>query len=445
MMTRATRKLRKGIWLVRVVVAAAIGVTVRLTRRALRLKPRIWYGPSPMVWTRDLVASARLAGYPARSVVLHARPARYEITTSTDFDRDLESTDLAWDERHWSAMADLMRHGDVWVAHFDSHFFRTEARRQNRLAVRSIKALGIRIIAFPHGNDVNHVDGRPTRYGWVERLQKDYPDWDLAAQRSVVSERIALWTDFADLVIAPDRAVAGFLPRYELLFKCFGIDTEELRPSAEPAQHLDRPRLVHAPNHRHVKGTDVLVEAIERLSANGFDAEFRLVEKIPRREALAIYADADIIADQFMIGAFGVFALEGLSLGKPVLTYIDPAERADRIFALPIVNATPENLVAVLAALIRVPELRVRLGKAGRESVVRYHSLDAMAEIWAQLFEHVWREMPLRLESTRHFEPQRTAPASTEDPSRPEFWPVEVSDLMPEIESAIAAVRPVRS
>ena len=35
-----------------------------------------------------------------------------------------------------------------------------------------------------------------------------------------------------------------------------------------------------------------------------------------------------MIADQFLIGAYALFAIEGMALGKPVVCYLKPAVRA---------------------------------------------------------------------------------------------------------------------
>ena len=137
------------------------------------------------------------------------------------------------------------------------------------------------------------------------------------------------------------------------------------------------------------------------------------------------------------MGAYGMFALEGLALGKTVLTYLDQEHLGDPVFNLPIVNANPDNLERVLGVLLQVPELRARIGQAGRQAAERYQSIEALAEVWAQLYRHVWWGEPLRLEQTRHFSPERKPRSFTEDPAHGDFWPVPVDDLMPEIHAAL--------
>jgi hypothetical protein len=195
--------------------------------------------------------------------------------------------------------------------------------------------------------------------------------------------------------------------------------------------------VIHAPQHRAIKGTDFLLAAAERLQSRGVGMTLQLIEKVPRVSALRRYAAADIIADQFCMGAYGMFALEGLALGKPVLAYLDQEHLGDPVFNLPIVNANPDNLERVLAVLLQVPRLRTRIGHAGRAAVERYQSIEALAEVWTQLYRHVWWGEPLQLDRTRHFSPERKSRSFTEDPARADFWPVPVADLMPEIHAAI--------
>jgi hypothetical protein len=141
------------------------------------------------------------------------------------------------------------------------------------------------------------------------------------------------------------------------------------------------------------------------------------------------------------MGGFGIFALEGLCLGKPVLTYLDQDYLGNPIFTHPIVNTNPENIERVLAVLLQVPALRERLGEAGCESVVRYQSVAAMAEVWTRIYCHLWWGEPLDLETTAPFSRERQARSFVEDPACPDFWPVPVEDLMPAIHNALALTR----
>src|SRR6185503_15659265 len=116
----------------------------------------------------------------------------------------------------------------------------------------------------------------------------------------------------ADFVVSGDSGCSRFMIREDLRFKYFPIDTRTLVPTQSEPDPARPPRIVHAPNHRNIKGTASLIAAVDALRLAGVDSELQLVERVARKEAQAIYASADIVADQFCIGSYGVFALEGL-------------------------------------------------------------------------------------------------------------------------------------
>jgi glycosyltransferase involved in cell wall biosynthesis len=422
----------------RVIAIAFAGALIRVARRMLRRPPRIWHGFTPVHSTAWMVDADRKAGFPSMSVVMNTRASRrYALVRAEDFDRVFEEGGVRWDDVHWLALEHLLWHGDIWNAYFDCLFFHHDDRRKNALAFRLIRLAGIRILVQLHGSDLLALGMYESRYGWPERAQLDYPQWDLAAQRDVVRTRIDLFHRYAHFILCGDALYEPVLPRWDASFHTVPVDVDKLRPSGGTIAN-DVPLIIHAPNHRHLKGTLELLATLDRLKARGFAFELRLIEGVPRHEALQLYARADIVADQFVMGAFGIFALEGLALGKPVLTYLDDAHLGRSIYNHPLVNTNLDNMAEVLAALLAVPELRARIGAASRESVVKYQSVDVLAEAWSRIYEHMWWRKPLALESLRLFDPQRGTRALTEDPREAEFWPVPVEDLLPRIREAIA-------
>ncbi len=387
-----------------------------------------------------MVLADRAAGYSSRSVVQHTRKIKLGLVCDDDFDVVIERPGVSWDEVHWVCLIDLLWHGDVWSAYFDCLFFGTEQPQANVWAFRLLRLAGVRIVVAPHGGDIAYQSRYVDRYDTITRKQIDYPQWNLLQFEAAARARIGLFCRYASLVLGADSNLQRFLPRKDLVFKYFPIDCDSLRPADNASAKNSPPLIMHAPNHRSVKGTDYLLAAVERLREAGVACKLELLEGVPRGEALCRYQEADIIADQFCIGAFGVFATEGLALGKPVLTYLDQEHLGDPVFNLPLVNTNPENLLRVLAVLLQVPTLRERLGRVGRENVEIYQSIPAMAEVWDQIYRHVWWSESLNLETTKHFSPDRKSRSYSEDPSDADFWPVPVDDLLAEIHGALAKV-----
>jgi len=108
------------------------------------------------------------------------------------------------------------------------------------------------------------------------------------------------------------------------------------------------------------------------------------VEGLHHDAARELYARADIVVDQLNAGWHGVFALESMALGKPVVAHIDAAtaERSERGFGirLPIVPATKETLAGALRPLVEQPALRREIGAQSRAYVEQVHDIDRVAD-----------------------------------------------------------------
>ena len=165
-----------------------------------------------------------------------------------------------------------------------------------------------------------------------------------------------------------------------------GIDLS--RFTASPPTDAPRPLVVHAPSNREKKGTRFVIDACARLPV-----ELEIVEGVPHTEARERYARADIVVDQLNAGWHGVFALEAMALGKPVVSHLKPdvVERSAEGYGVPvpIVPATRETLVDALRPLVEDPELRRRVGAESRAYVQQVHDIDRVAarliEIYAGL------------------------------------------------------------
>ncbi len=156
-----------------------------------------------------------------------------------------------------------------------------------------------------------------------------------------------------------------------------GLDLREFTPV--PPSDSARPLVVHAPSNREKKGTQFVIDACNELGV-----ELDIVEGVPHEEARARYGRADIVVDQLRAGWHGVFALESMALGKPVVTHLKPdvVERSAEGFGIrvPIVPATAETLVDSLRPLVAQPALRREIGAAGRAYVEQVHDIDRVAD-----------------------------------------------------------------
>jgi hypothetical protein len=147
------------------------------------------------------------------------------------------------------------------------------------------------------------------------------------------------------------------------------------------------PIVFHAPSSAVVKGTAQILDALERLAASR-PLRIRTVSGVPRAEVLAEAARADIVVDQLNSATPGVFAVEAMALGRPVVLEYDPRQLAPFARAAPLVAATPATLAERVAELCDDAARRRELGEAGRRFAAEVHDADRVAAA----IEHVYRD-----------------------------------------------------
>lgn len=187
---------------------------------------------------------------------------------------------------------------------------------------------------------------------------------------------IDLCTALADEILVSDPELLTYVPSARILPRA--MDLSEW--SYGGLTRNERPLVIHAPSRQGVKGTKHVLVAIDDLRAEGLDFEFRLVEGLPQEEARRLFQDADIIVDQLRIGWYGVLAVEGMALGKAVVSYI----RDDLLPFFPgkppVYVANPETIKDRLRELIVSPYLRQQVAATGHEFCKKTHSLDVVAK-----------------------------------------------------------------
>lgn len=144
--------------------------------------------------------------------------------------------------------------------------------------------------------------------------------------------------------------------------------------------------IVHAPSNRLIKGTDVIIETVDRLSKK-YDIEFILVENMTQEAAKKVYASADIIVDQLRLGTYGCLAIEAMALGKPVISYVMPEMVKESPEDLPVVIANTDNFEEQLIMLLENESLRNELGEKGICYAMKYHDYRKVAILLKQIYE----------------------------------------------------------
>jgi glycosyltransferase involved in cell wall biosynthesis len=303
----------------------------------VRVSPRVTHCPvntAGVPWQN--VQALRRKGVDARLVVFE----RYKLHPEADVDLDRRGGFARRQLTQWRAFARLAPQTDVF------HFYFGLTLVPKSLQFPILRALGKKSVMHYLGSDIRGKP--PEELAWAAR----------AGARIVGSYDAIRWVPDAE-VVPP------------------GIDLREYTP--RPPSDRSHPVVVHAPSSRRRKGTEHVIAACEQLPV-----ELEVVEGLHHDEARRRYERADIVVDQLNAGWYGVFAIEAMALGKPVVGFLhdEAVARTEEALGVrvPVVSATAETLVERLRPLVEDAAERRRIGAESRAYVERVHDADRAAD-----------------------------------------------------------------
>jgi hypothetical protein len=325
----------------------------------------------------------------------------YPIHERSDFDFLREDfgprTKLFELWRDYAPFVWVLRNADIVLTFFNGGFLRNTPYRS--LELRILRLAGKAVIVSPYGGD---VAVRGYLAGWEHAMALDYPD--VIARSDATRARVDWFSRQADVTVR--NVNPGYLPRVDVLWpNQYALDPAEFKPGLKSAAdgRNGRVTVLHAPNHRRIKGTADLQRAVEVLRGEGLDVHLLLLEGRPNHEVRDALRGADIVAEQLLVG-YGLLAVEGMASGAAVISNVgwlpEEIRRHPAIAESPIVDASPETLTDRLRELVLDPKRRELLGSRGREYVRRWHSDAAAANTWRSIVDAVWTGSPVPRHST---------------------------------------------
>lgn len=234
-----------------------------------------------------------------------------------------------------------------------------------------LREAGKKIFFTFHGGDVWLPSAGITSDKWLAKRYADFGprEEDEIRKRTNVIRTYANGLFVCSPMVQPFVPDAGFHPR--------AIDLRDWDVSAP--HERDVPVVVHTPSSRGRKGTDVILEGVERARARGLKFDFRLIEGVSNAQMRTVLRDADILVDNLLLGDYEVTGLEAMALGRTVVTRVLPAvvEKIGR--EVPILSADPDTFAEVFERAVSDVGLRTHLGLAGRRFVEEVHDAPVVA------------------------------------------------------------------
>ncbi len=148
-----------------------------------------------------------------------------------------------------------------------------------------------------------------------------------------------------------------------------------------------------AQSQKNIKCTHIYVPLVETLKKEGVKVELIFFKDVPNKTLLYYLAQADIVVDMLTLGWFGANVREAMMMGKPSICFLRQEwldsmhkEIPEYIDELPVISATPETVYEVLKHLIGNAEERQEIGRRSREFAVKWHSGEAGAKRFDQIY-----------------------------------------------------------
>ncbi len=252
-----------------------------------------------------------------------------------------------------------------------------------------LKFLGKRIVSLLVGDDVRHSSAYGQEFDSIT-LSPDHSQRLLSDPLTRPLRSLRMAERYSDLILSgPNMSGLAVRP-----YMHFAVPLNLSEYEGE-VKGREIPIVVHAPSNRSVKGTHLIVPALQRLRPEGVPFELRLLHDRPHQQVLAELADADVVIDQLHLPIHGKLGAEAMASGCALAT-CNREEYEPFPPKRPIWHLDPENLDGQLRRLLTDRELRVGLAREGRAYVERYHDhvqiaqriLDALSADESQRYDH---------------------------------------------------------
>ena len=207
-------------------------------------------------------------------------------------------------------------------------------------------------------------------------------------------KQIAKMAKYVHHIWAVNPDLLYFLPKDKSSFLPYLVNMDNMK-IAKPDFRKNKLKVIHASTDRFAKGSEIILTAMEYIQkAKGCDVEVKFIEKIPHEQAINIYKQADLIIDQILIGWYGGFAVEAMSMGKPVICRIaeEDLHFIPKKMAIDVkdafINANPANIKEVILRCIEDRLFLKDKSEAAIEYARTWHNPNYVAGITKQVYEN---------------------------------------------------------
>tara|TARA_B100000900_G_scaffold225023_1_gene190993 strand:+ start:87 stop:1394 length:1308 start_codon:yes stop_codon:yes gene_type:complete len=388
------KMINRGIKNLLILCLLVLGFFSLLFRK--RRKKKIFFGPVPMIqyayWKKSLIDS----GYEVETIVYD----HYKIHPKETFDK--YTVDMVPKIFRFNKTLKLKLfapfYGFYYVANngliFNTSFFGGFFGETIfwKVELLMYKFFGIKILVSGYGGDF-YAYSKVLDKSLTHALLSSYPN--ISKEENIINKKINFLVKKSDIIL--NGVQVDGLGRWDVLpVNMITIPDNMILEKKKHKNITDEIVIVHAPNHRGFKGSEFIIDSVEKLINEGFKINFILLEGYENKEVIKVLKEkADILVEQVIFSGYALNAIEGMSLGIPVLSnlsnnlYLEPFRRYSYLSECPILSTTPENLKNNIKLLIQNTQLRNELGKLGIQYVKKYHSESTAKFMFGKIYNQL--------------------------------------------------------
>lgn len=345
---------------------------------------RVYIAPLNVAGQARLWASALNEHCESTSAVHMMAPSTSKVRLTSDHPVPLGAFHLSreWQRNEFSVAQRATHVINESLRPMFGSLYRYDAERE----INALQMAGVSVAVLAHGSDFRSPSLSRSRTRWSPFHNREHKA-EIARLQQIadLNTRTLRALGVRVFVSTPDQLAD--IP--EASWAPLVVDLAPWLDASRPLRTEGPPRVTHVPSKGWLKGTGLIAPPMESLATRRV-VEYRPLAGLSHDQMPGALGAADIVLEQFGVGSYGVTAVEAMASGRVVVAHILPDVRAHiRSFTgldLPIVEATPDNLEEVIAALAADPERRLHVGAASREFARTVHdgrmSANALSSGW---------------------------------------------------------------
>lgn len=372
----------------------------RIKRRNI-IKPRLLFGPDPIISNKYWSNALLIMGYKASTVMTNYYGS---INNKEDYNYYVneffnQSSLLFKFLKNFSLLEPSVF---IWsinnfdIFHIPCHGFLLRKTFLKHFEFQILRYAGVKVVVKPYGSDFYRYSKVKDPI-LVHALLKSYPD--AANNEEKIEKNFNYWSKYADLIVTGIQLDGT--GRWDVLpvsIVCIDLDLWKSKSlHSEANGHNGCVYITHTPNHKGFKGTEFIEQAVNELKTEGLDIKLNLVQGKKNDEVREILnKHTDILVEQIIAPGYALSAIEGMATGLPVISnltnheYLNVFKKYSYLNECPIWPANIDNIKDQLRVLITNPALRKKLGEQGRVYVEKYHSYYAYATLMEKVYQRIW-------------------------------------------------------